>query len=199
MPRVLVVRHAESSSNAGGRTSGDALISITSEGARQARRLADRIAEHPTLIVVSRYPRTRQTAAPLLDRYPDVPVEVWPVEEFTYLSPAACAQTTYSERESLRNTFWQRADPDWVDGPGCESFAAFLARVRRFEQSLAARAPGELLVVFSHGHFMQALLWLQRTQTPAMQDFDRFRQLVLIPNCGMVGRAGSHGAWSLLP
>src|SRR3546814_5730649 len=31
---------------------------------------------------------TRQTAAPTIARFPGVPVEVWPIEEFTYLQPA---------------------------------------------------------------------------------------------------------------
>ena len=42
-------------------------------------------------------------------RYPGVLVERWPVEEFTYLDIAACALTTYAEREGLRDAHWSRS------------------------------------------------------------------------------------------
>jgi len=45
--------------------------------------------------------RSQQTAAPLIARYPDVPVEQWPIQEFTYLSPEHCHNTTFSERKPL--------------------------------------------------------------------------------------------------
>ena len=44
--------------------------------------------ETPSLIVTSLFLRTQQTAAPTIERFPDVPVEVWPIEEFTYLQPS---------------------------------------------------------------------------------------------------------------
>jgi hypothetical protein len=47
--------------------------------------------------VTSPHLRTQQTTAPTIERFPDVPVEVWPIEEFTYLQPLAetarCRQT----------------------------------------------------------------------------------------------------------
>tara|TARA_R110000823_G_scaffold128520_4_gene256280 strand:- start:754 stop:951 length:198 start_codon:yes stop_codon:yes gene_type:complete len=42
----------------------------------------------PALIVTSPYTQTRQTAAPTIARFPEVSVEIWPIEEFTYLKPA---------------------------------------------------------------------------------------------------------------
>jgi broad specificity phosphatase PhoE len=156
--RILIVRHAESAANAGGRTGDPATIPITETGARQAQRVANFISARPAVIVVSRYLRTAQTAIPLLKRYPGVPVERWPVEEFTYLDIAACAGTTYAEREGLRDAYWRRCDPLWADGPACESFINFIARVRSFEQALGVRDADETVVVFTHGLIMQALL-----------------------------------------
>jgi broad specificity phosphatase PhoE len=39
----------------------------------------------------------------------------------------------------------------WVDGPGCDCFADFVGRVRRFRRSLGGLNPGEFVVVFTHG------------------------------------------------
>ena len=34
------------------------------------------------------YLRTQQTAQPTIERFPEVPVAVWPIQEFTYLEPS---------------------------------------------------------------------------------------------------------------
>ena len=195
--RIFIVRHAESAANAGGRTGDPATIPITESGARQAERAAQLISTRPAVIVVSRYSRTVQTAAPLSKRYPGVPVERWPVEEFTYLDIAACAGTTYAEREGLRDAYWSRCDPLWADGPRCESFSIFIGRVREFEHALSLREAAETVVVFTHGLIMQALLWLQqhssvKTDRVSMQDFDRLRRIISVPNCAVM-RAATNG------
>ena len=195
--RIFIVRHAESAANAGGRTGDPATIPITEIGARQAECAASLISTRPAVIVVSRYSRTIQTATALLKRYPGVPVERWPVEEFTYLDVAACAGTTYAEREGLRDAYWSRCDPRWADGPGCESFRDFIGRVRDFEHALSIRKTDETVVVFTHGLMMQALLWLQRhssgkTDRVSMQDFDRLRRSISVPNCAVL-RAATNG------
>lgn len=194
--RIFVVRHAESAANAGGRTGDPATIPITETGARQAQQVANLIAARPALIVVSRYLRTVQTATPLLRRYPGAPVERWPVEEFTYLDMAACAGTTYAEREGLRDAYWSRCDPLWADGHGCESFSDFVSRVRDFEHALSVRKADETVVVFTHGLMMQALLWLQQhssgeTDRVSMQDFDHLRRSISVPNCAVLRAATS--------
>lgn len=54
--------------------------------------------EPPTLIVTSPYLLTRQTAGVTIQRFPDVPVEVWSIDEFTYLQPSRWDGTRGSER-----------------------------------------------------------------------------------------------------
>ena len=103
-----------------------------------------------------------------------------------------CANTTYGERESLRDAYWRRCDAARVEGEGCESFAGFVARVRRFEQALGARRPDETMVVFTHGMLMQALLWLHAQPDGVMAEFDGFRQRVTVPNCALL-RASMDG------
>ena len=153
--------------------------------------VADLISERPHLIAVSSYLRTLQTAAPLLRRYPNVSVEEWRVEEFTYLDVTYSAGTTYAERKPLRDAYWRKCDPLWVDGPACESFAGFIARVRSFEQVLNDRATGKNVVVFTHGLVMRTLLWLHREAVGQITDadlagFDNYRRQVSVPNCAVL-------------
>jgi len=115
--RIFIVRHAQSAANAGGRTADTATIPITDTGVSQAQCLADLVSDRPVLIAISRYLRTAQTAGPLLRRRVGVPVEQWRVEEFTYLDTTSYAWTTHAERKGLRDAYWRRCEPQWVDGP----------------------------------------------------------------------------------
>ena len=81
--RVIFIRHGESTGNAGVPCHDLATIELTERGHEQARAVAASWAEAPALIVTSPYTRTRQTAAPTIARFPAVPVETWPIEEFT--------------------------------------------------------------------------------------------------------------------
>lgn len=199
--RIFIVRHAQSVANAGGRTAETATIPITDTGIRQAQYVADLVSERPSVVAVSRYLRTVQTAEPLLGRYPHLLVEQWRVEEFTYLDLGACVETTYAERKGLRDGYWRRCDPLWVDGSGCECFADFIARVRDFQAALSVRGADETFVVFSHGFVMRALLWLQQhtadqITTAEMADFYNFQQGVSVPNCAVV-RGSPNGSGRL--
>ena len=157
-PRWLV-RHGESAANAGIATTDPATIPLTPAGRSQAEKLADTL-ERPDLIVVSPYLRTRQTAEPTISRFPDVPVEVWPVQEFTYLSPERCISTTAEQRRPMVEDYWRRCDPSHHDGPGAESFSTMLERVKELRERLTAH-PADSIVVFTHGQIMQALRLLR--------------------------------------
>lgn len=149
-----LIRHGESAANAGAVTNDPAAIPLTDTGTGQARSIAVSVSRRPDLIVVSPYLRTRQTAEPTIARFPDVPVETWPVQEFTYLSPNRCVGTT-AARRPLVEDYWQRCDPAYVDGPGAEAFSALLERVRLMRHRLSEAAAGFVLV-FTHGQVMQA-------------------------------------------
>ena len=154
-----LVRHGESAANAGIATTNPATIPLTSAGRSQAEELAGTL-ERPDLIVVSPYLRTRQTAEPTISRFPNVPVEVWPVQEFTYLSPEPCIDTTAEQRRLMVEGYWRQCDPNRDDGPGAESFSMMLERVRGLRERLAAH-PADSIVVFTHGQIMQALRLLR--------------------------------------
>ena len=124
--RVIFIRHGESTGNAGVPCHDLGAIELTELGQEQAREVAASWIEAPALIVTSPYTRTQQTAAPTIARFPGVPVEVWPIEEFTYLQPARWNGTRSAERMPHLERYWSAADPDYCDGEGAESFATRL-------------------------------------------------------------------------
>jgi probable phosphoglycerate mutase len=165
--RRWLIRHGESAANAGAVTTDPATIPLTEAGRDQARSIATTITRKPDLIVVSFYLRTQQTAEPSMRRFPDVLVETWPMQEFTYLSPGRCVGTTAAQRRPLVEAYWQRCDAGHVDGVGAESFTAMLQRVRALRDRLTTH-PAGFIVVFTHGQIMQSLRLL--TLYPDMDD-----------------------------
>ena len=151
-----LIRHGESAANAGIATTDPATIPLTSVGRGQAQQVATAFPQRPDLIVVSPYLRTRQTAEPTMRHFPDVPVETWPVQEFTYFAPGRCIDTTAEQRRPLVQAYWDRCDAGHADGEGAESFSVMLDRVRDLQHRLATH-PADCIVVFTHGQVMQAL------------------------------------------
>jgi len=109
--RAIFVRHGESTGNAGSPCHDLAKLELTKKGREQARQIADEWADAPALIVISPYLRTHQTAQPTRDRFPAVPVQQWPIEEFTYLEPSRWNGTARSERLPYIEDYWKNADP----------------------------------------------------------------------------------------
>lgn len=155
--KIVLIRHGESAANAGLATSDPASIPLTETGRLQAEQIAEKVKIVPDLIIVSPYLRAKQTAEPMITRFPQAKVECWPeVREFTYLSPASCIGTTTEERKERVKAFWQAADPCYVDGEGAESFSRFMQRVDLVLQKLDD-VDAKNILVFTHGQFMRAL------------------------------------------
>ncbi len=120
MPTVWFIRHAESEANAGLPSSSPIQVGLTAKGIKQAKQIALSFQKPPDLIITSPYMRTKQTAEPTLQRFPDVLHEEWPVHEFTYLTRFLDQPTTISDRRPTVNAFRQRRDPFYTDGEGAE-------------------------------------------------------------------------------
>lgn len=155
--RAVFIRHGQSTGNAGVPCHDLSTIELTELGWRQAREVARGWTEAPTLIVTSPYLRTRQTAEATIQRFPDVPVEVWPIEEFTYLQPSRWNGTRSAERMPHLERYWSGADPAYCDGEGAESFGTLLRRAEAALDRLAALPSPGPVYVFSHGQFIQAV------------------------------------------
>ena len=159
MKNVRLVRHGESAANAGAATLDHASIPLTEKGIEQAKRVVQSVGRAPELIVVSPFSRARATADATISVFPDAPFETWPIEEFSYLDPTRCVNTTVGQRKAWGDDYWANADPSYIDGEGAESFLKFVGRARSFLDHLATH-PAQDILVFSHGQFLNAVAWL---------------------------------------
>jgi 2,3-bisphosphoglycerate-dependent phosphoglycerate mutase len=162
MKTIWLIRHAQSTSNAGAAAQDPASIPLSPVGELQAQTFISQIQKQataleadPVSIHVSLFGRTLQTAQPCITVYPNASVSVGPHQEFTYLAPAACEGLTSQERSHMAQAYWQAAQPEAVHGENAESFTSLMLRVQRFEVSLGALTHGWHLV-FGHGQFFWA-------------------------------------------
>ncbi len=199
--RATLVRHAQSTGNAGEPTDDLATMPLTALGWQQAVALAASWSRAPSHIVSSPFLRTRQTAEPTRERFADVPHDIWPIEEFTYLEPARWNGTSRVQRLPVVEAYWQRADPDYVDGPGAESFANVMRRAEVTLAQLQQMPPDAEVSLFTHGQFMQALrqsvLYPQASVAEKMAGFRAFDQRMPVLNCQKLSLTWIDGAWSL--
>ncbi len=201
MKLVYLIRHAESASNAGLPTEEPGTYPITETGRLQAWRFADSWGSGPPqLIVTSPYVRTQMTAAPFRQRFSKVRHETWDVQEWTFLCPKLYKGTTFDGRRPHVREFWERNDPSHVDGTGAESFVQLFERVQRTLDQAKGHA-AESIVIFTHGHFMRAVLWslLQEplpTSPASMRRFRSFTEAVEVPNLGQL-TLREHWGWHL--
>lgn len=186
---LWIVRHAQSRSNSGQPTIGPDDNTLSDLGYTQAQCVAQAIHQSPDLIVTSPYVRTQLTAQPLMAKFPDVPVEVWPVQEFTYLSLPLDQPTNRFQRTPLRQAYWNRFDPDYVDGERAESFVQLMARAQG--ALTQCQQQSGFVVIFTHGLFIKAMMWQTLAQpatidSMAMQRFYGFWKAFRVPNASIL-------------
>jgi len=185
----ILVRHGQSESNAGLPTLHPETIELTELGRAQAG-LTAAVLPRPALIATSSYRRAQATAEPFRCRWPAVSTTVWPVHEFTFLDPVRWSGTTAADRRAAVNAYWDRADPLYVDAPGCESFAELLERAMDLTR-LVRTVAGEPVVIFTHAMFVRALVWVL-THGPrcvaggGMTRFREFARGYSLPNCSIL-------------
>ncbi len=199
--RVIFIRHGESTGNAGIPCKDLALLELTETGQHQSEAVAVGWPHAPDLIVTSPYLRTRRTAQPTQDRFPSVPVEVWPIHEFTYLEPSRWNGTLSKDRKPYIDAYWSAADPAYCDGPGAESFTALLDRARFTLRQLEAQPITSRVLVFSHGQFIHAvrmlILYPNSTGAERMRLFRRKDGLPSVQNCELVKAEWNGLDWML--
>lgn len=187
--KIWLIRHAESESNAGLRTTYPKEISLSPLGFEQANKLAKEFSLQPDLIINSPYLRAKQTAEALAIRYPKVPMEEWAVQEFTYLSPNKYKNTTTIERIPMVMKYWEAHDPLYYDGDGAESFTELIKRVQATIEKLKKRKE-KFITLFSHEEFIAAILWVLNTgiadiSSDKMREYRAFLENNRITNCGI--------------
>jgi broad specificity phosphatase PhoE len=159
MTEIWLIRHGESESNAGMPTSDTTKIVLTPRGIAQAEYVAAAFTRAPSLIVMSPYLRAQQSAQPTIERFPQARREEWPVHEYTYLSLASRHNTTLHGRKPQIDAYWERCDPQYLDGDGAETFAALVERAKHVLERIK-QLDDTFVAIFSHGLFIRTLLWV---------------------------------------
>jgi len=155
--RAYFIRHGQSTGDVGIPCEDLSLMELTEKGWQQAREVATNWTQTPDLIVTSAYLHARQTAQPTIERFPGVLVEVWPIQEFTYLEPSRWNRTLSAERKPHIEAYWKAANPEFCDGPGAESFGTLLRRAEDALKRLLQLPEDRQVLIFSHGQFIQAV------------------------------------------
>jgi broad specificity phosphatase PhoE len=185
---VRLIRHGESAANAGAASMDHATIPLTPKGLEQAHLAAMSFTHAPDLIIASPFSRAQLTAMATVAAFPGIPIETWPIQEFTYLEPARCANTTVDQRRAWVDAYWSRSDPTYMDGAGAESFRDFIHRAQSLLERLA-KHPAQEIAVFSHGQLINAVAWLieiqpQQIDGRVMADWRQYEIANHVPNCG---------------
>lgn len=167
---IQLCRHAQSVSNAGARVENPKDAPLSDLGTAHAHELAARFDAAPDLIVVSDSLRTQLTVAPLMEKFPGTKMEIWPVHEFYFIRNYRIKNTTTDERRAMLMEYFAKNDPDFVDGPGCESFNQFVARIRDF---LGRLDRSKNILVISHGHFVNGVKMLVNNIPPSVENFGK--------------------------
>lgn len=190
---IILIRHAESVANAGQRTDDPSTIRLTATGVRQADALAQAWEGTPPRMISSPFQRALDTARPLATRF-GLPIHVGAVQEFTYLSPDRCRGTNAHERRNWVDTYWRRAQPDFRDGAGAETFREFAERVEIEIRDIAASCcPG--VVVVCHGQVIQMACWLKGRSAVSL-DANSMRDFRELDLDSPVGHCEQRVLWS---
>ncbi|MNO29484.1 putative phosphoserine phosphatase 2 [compost metagenome] len=203
MKQIRLIRHGQSAANAGQASRDHASIPLTPLGLEQARVISKTFSVAPDLIVASPFARAQATAQATAVTFPTTAVETWAIEEFTYLAPDRCVDTTVAQRKTWVDAYWLKSDPAYSDGVGAESFHDFVARAQAFLDRLEEHPTG-FIAVFSHGQFLNAVAWLLERKPrvldgQAMTDWRTYEIENHIQNGGgfSLSRSAGDAVWKL--
>lgn len=149
---ITLIRHPETTSNAGGTWQGQADSPLTARGREQLDRLAARLAGgRPTLMLSSALGRAVTTAAALGEAVPDETWNEMDLGSWDGLTPAEIRERFPEESAAL----FSGAD---IPIGGGERFSEFAARTRAALTNLVRRLEdGDRAVVVTHGGVIHSL------------------------------------------
>ncbi len=167
--RIIAIRHGETAWNVDARIQGHLDIPLNDTGLRQAQQLARAMADEPVAaIYTSDLQRARATAQAVADA---TSAPLTPERDLRERSFGALEGRTFAEVEidlpelALR---WRKRDPHFAPEGG-ESLTLLRERIAHTVHRLAARHPGEQVVLVAHGGVLDMLYRLatgQEIQAP---------------------------------
>ena len=156
--RILLVRHAQPTSDARGRCYGTLDIGLSAAGRAQAQ-LLGRTLEQVPLAAVYTSPSRRavDTAAPAAQAHALAPIVDERLRELDF---GDFEGRTYGEIERTHPELYRQwmHTPTLVQFPGGESYTQLRARALAAIDEIRARHPGESAAVFSHGGVLRTIL-----------------------------------------
>lgn len=155
--RLIVVRHGETAWNVDTRIQGHLDIPLNATGLWQARQLAGALAgEAISAIYTSDLLRARKTAQAVADATGAALVDEPGLREraFGSFQGRTFAEVETEHPEQARR--WRQRDPDYAPDGG-ESLRVLRERVIDTTHRLAARHPGELVLLVTHGGVLDVL------------------------------------------
>ena len=155
--RLIVVRHGETAWNVDTRIQGHLDIPLNATGLWQARQLGDALAgEAISAIYTSDLLRARRTAQAVADATGAALVDEPGLREraFGSFQGRTFAEVEAEQPEQARR--WRQRDPDYAPQGG-ESLRVLRERVIDTTHRLAARHPGELVLLVTHGGVLDVL------------------------------------------
>lgn len=155
--RILAVRHGETAWNRDTRIQGHTDIALNDHGRWQAEQLAQALHAEPiAACYASDLSRARETAQAVADRH-GLPVQIHPgLRERGF---GGFEGKTWAELEAgwpIEIESWRKRVPHFAP-PGGESLLQLQARVVATVDELAARHPGEQVLMVAHGGVLDML------------------------------------------
>jgi len=156
--RIIAVRHGETAWNVDSRIQGQLDIGLNDTGRWQARRVGEALAgEKISAVYSSDLGRAHQTASSIAEvaGIPVVADEGLRERSFGMFEGKTFDEIHETWPDHAHN--WRKRIPEWQPPEGGESLLELRARVTRCMQELAARHPGEQIVVVAHGGVLDTL------------------------------------------
>ena len=157
--RILAIRHGETAWNVDTRLQGHLDIPLNDEGLRQAQHLAQALGQSETIdaIYASDLSRAHITAQAIAQATGNT-VSTHPGLRERHFG--AFQGRTFAEIEvelPEHAWHWRKRTPDWVPPDGGESLIALRERIVATVDELAARHPGQQVVMVAHGGVLDIL------------------------------------------
>ena len=156
--RIIAVRHGETAWNVVARIQGQLDVGLNDTGRWQARRVGEALAtEEISTVYTSDLGRAHQTAASIgeVTGKPVIPDEGLRERSFGSFEGKTFSEIEETWPDQAQN--WRKRIPEWQPPEGGESLLQLRERVTRTIEALAARHPGEQIVVVAHGGVLDAL------------------------------------------
>ena len=156
--RIIAVRHGETAWNVAARIQGQLDVGLNDTGRWQARRVGEALSgEEISAVYTSDLGRAHETACSIgeASRVPVIAEQGLRERSFGLFEGK-----TFSEIEETwpdHALQWRKRIPEWQPPAGGESLLELRERVTRTMQALAARHPGQQIVVVAHGGVLDAL------------------------------------------